>query len=339
MTPPIAGVTGIGTYLPTGRMTVAQIAEASGLPDWVVTDKLGITEQVVPGAHDHTLAMGVRAAREALRAAGVQPDTIDLVISINEEHKEYPVWTSGIQLAHEIGASKAWAFDLGQKCGSAVLGLRLARDMLNSDPAIDTILVAGGYRNVDLVDYSDPNVRFLFNLGAGGAAYVVQRGHGHAVLGSAVRTDGSFSHDVIVPVGGTMHPATPENLQDYRLTVPDPRGMKERLEQKSLDNFVGVVEDALRASGATAADVAYVAMLHMKRSAHDTVLHRLGLDASQAIYLSDYGHLGQADQALSLQLAAQRGQLRDGDLVVLVAAGIGYVWNAICLRWSTAHDA
>ena len=76
----------------------------------------------------------------------------------------------------------------------------------------------------------------------------------------------------------------------------------------------------------------------MKRSAHDAVLTRLGLPADRSIYLSDYGHLGQVDQILSLRLAQQRGLLRDGATAVLVAAGIGYVWNALCIAWS-ASDA
>ena len=51
---------------------------------------------------------------------------------------------------------------------------------------------------------------------------------------------------------------------------------------------------------------------------------------------SDYGHIGQVDQFLSLELAQQMGKLSAGDLVVLVAAGVGYVWNALCLRWGEA---
>lgn len=332
-----AAITGLGTYLPAGRMTAADIAQASGLPEWVVTDKLGISQKPVPGPGDHTVAMGVRAAEIALADAGVEARDVDVVISINEEHKDYPVWTAGIKLAHDLGADKAWAYDLGQKCGTAVLALKQARDLIVADDSVDTVLIAGGYRNCDLIDYTDPNVRFLFNLGAGGGAAVVQRnGRGHAILGSAIRTDGSFSEDVIVPVGGTRQPLTPDNVEAFRLQVPDPAGMKARLEERSLQHFVGVVQDAMARSKLEAADIAHVAMLHMKRSAHDTVLQRLGLDAGRSIYLSDYGHLGQVDQFLSLGLAHQAGTLKSGDHAVLVAAGIGYVWNALCIQWGAS---
>lgn len=330
-------MTGLGTYVPAGRMSAAQIAVASGLPEGVVRDKLGIQRKAVPGPEDHTNAMGVRAAQAALADAKLAADAIDVVISINEEHKDYPVWTSGIKLAHDLGAMRAWAFDIGQKCGTGVLGLKLARDLIVADSAVNTVLVAGGYRNVDLIDYRDPAVRFMYNLGAGGGAAVVQRGAGvrggHEILSSRFITDGSFSLDVLVPVGGTRAPLTTENLHDYRLQVADPEGMRARLAHKSLDNFTAVVREAVRDAGAALSDIAYLAMLHMKPSAHQEVLRRLGLPAARSIYLSDYGHLGQVDQFLSLQLARDQGRLKSGDLVVLVAAGVGYVWNALCLRW------
>ncbi len=327
-------MTGLGVYLPETRMSAGQIAAASGLPESVVRDKLGIASKPVPGPDDHTNAMGVRAAQAALADAGLAADAVDVVISINEEHKDYPVWTSGIKLAHDLGANRAWAFDIGQKCGTSVLGLKLARDLIAVDPAINSVLVAGGYRNVDLIDYRDPAVRFMYNLGAGGGAALVRRADkGHEILSASFITDGSFALDVLVPVGGTRAPLTPANLHDYRLQVTDPEGMRARLEDKSLANFAAVVRAAVAEAGAGIADVAYIAMLHMKRSAHEGVLKLLGLSPEHSIYLSDYGHLGQVDQLLSLKLARDAGRLQRGDLVVLVAAGVGYVWNALCLRW------
>jgi 3-oxoacyl-[acyl-carrier-protein] synthase-3 len=278
--------------------------------------------------------MGVRAARAALAEARVQAMQIDALICMTEEHKEYPVWTAGIAAAHDLGAERAWAFDVGQKCGTAVLGLKLASDLMKADSNLDAVLLAGGYRNGDLVDYADPNTRFLNNLAAGGGAAVIQReGAGFEILGASFRTDGSFSEDVIVPVGGTRNPITPRNVHEFRLQVPDPAGMKHRLENKSLDNFVAVVEEACARSGLKPAQSKYVALLHMKRSAHEEVLRRIGVPSERSIYLSEYGHIGQVDVLLSLKLARDEGRFRDGDVVVLAAAGIGYVWNAICLRY------
>ena len=332
----MAVIGGLGIYLPQRHHTAAQIAAASGLPEAVVRDKLGLTRKTVPGPDDHTNAMGVHAARAALADAGVDADALDVVISITEEHKEFPVWTAGIKTAHEIGAHRAYAFDLGQKCGTAVLALRLASDMIVAD-GMQTLLIAGGYRNGDLVSYTDPNVRFLFNLAAGGGAAVVRRdGPGFEILGSAFRTDGSFSEDVIVPVGGTRTPINGHNSAEFRLQVTHPAGLKDRLEQKSRDNFVAVVEEACARSGIAPGEAAYAAVLHMKRSAHEDVLGRLGIPLERSIYLQNYGHIGQVDPLLSLKLARDQGRLEDGDVCVLMAAGIGYVWNAMCVRYREA---
>lgn len=332
-------MSGFAIYLPEARISAGEIAAASGLPEWVVRDKLGIECKPKPGSDDHPVQMGVWAAQVALDRAGVGAQDVDVVISITEEYKEYPVWTAGIKLAHDLGARGAYAYDLGQKCGSGVLALKQARDLITADESVNTVLVAGGYRNGDLIDFTDPNVRFMYNLGAGGAAAVVQRSaKGHEILQSAIITDGSFSHDVLVPVGGTVVPLTTDNTHRYRLEVADPQQMKARLEPRSLDNFISVVRQAVSKSGYCLKDIAYLATLHVKRSAHLCLLERLGLSESQSIYLSQYGHLGQVDQFLSLELASQAGKLKPGDLVVLVAAGVGYVWNALCLRWGRRHD-
>ncbi len=325
------GILATGVYLPEQRMSALQIANASGLPLDVVLHKLGITQKPIPSPTDHSNAMGIAAAKIALEKANLAPQELDLVICITEEHKEFPVWTAGIDLAHAIGATRAWAFDAAQKCGSFVLAAKLAKSLMLEDNSLKTVLIAGGYRNSDLIDYTDPNVRFMYNLGAGGGAAILQAGAAHSVLGSSFITDGEFSRDVIVPVGGTCAPLTAENLHQYRLQVPDPQGMKARLEEKSLDNFVRVVQEAAQRSGFEAID--YLGILHMKPSAHKTILERLGLRPEQAIYLSDYGHIGQIDQLLSLELALERGIVGAGSRIILASAGVGYVWNAVGVQW------
>ncbi|MDZ7704372.1 MAG: 3-oxoacyl-ACP synthase [Trueperaceae bacterium] len=335
------GIIGVGVYLPDTRLDAADIARETELPEGVVRDKLGICSKPVPGEGDHPTAMGVWAAERALAEARIDPQDVDVVISITEEYKEFPVWTAGIKLAYDVGAEHAYAYDIGQKCGTGVLGIKQAHDLIKADDSVDTVLVAGGYRNGDLIDYRNERVRFMYNLGAGGAAAVVRRGaeqHGAdgfraEILQSAMITDGSLSRDVVVPVGGTIEPLTPDNLHRYKLDVTDPAGMRARLGARSLGNFIGVIEKAVAKSGFTVDDIDHLAILHMKRSAHEQILAELGLEPERSIYLSDYGHIGQVDQFLSVQLAEQQGRLEPGSLIVMVAAGVGYVWNAICLRY------
>jgi 3-oxoacyl-[acyl-carrier-protein] synthase III len=330
------GIVSTGIYLPETYISGAEIANLAGIPTAIVEEKMGIKKKPVPGPEDHTCEMGIKAARIAIDKAGIEPLDIDLVIYIGEEYKEYPLWTAGIKLQEEIGAKNAWAFDTALRCGTTVMALKLAKGMMLSDPEVNTVLLAGGYRNGDFIDYENPRTRFMYNLGAGGGALILQKGHNeNLLLQTEMITDGSFSEDVVVVAGGTKNPITAENLERglYQLDVLDPQGMKERLEQKSMVNFLKVIRGSIEKSGFSEKEIAYVGMLHMKRSAHNYVLRELGLTDSNSIYLEDYGHIGQIDQILSLELAEKNGRLKDGDIAVLVSAGIGYAWGATTIRW------
>lgn len=328
------GIVAAGAYVPQTILTSAEIAERTGIPEPIIREKFGIAQKPIPGPDDHTNAMAFRAAQDALRRSEIDPREIDLVLCTTEEWKEYPLWTAGIKLAYDLGATRAWAIDVQLRCGTTMAALKMAKAMMTADPDIRTVLIAGGYRNSDFVDYTNPNARFLINLSAGGGALLLQRDYPrNELLGSKVIVDGSFSLDVVVPVGGTRQPLTDSNRADYYLDVTDPEGMKTRLDALSMQNFLKVVDDALAQSGHSRADIGYLNILHMKRSAHDYVLRELGLREEQSFYLSDYGHMGQQDQPLSILKGLESGRLKDGDLMVMVAAGIGYAWSASVVRW------
>jgi len=330
------GIISTGTYIPKDFLTGEDISKRSGIPKEIVEKKLGILKKPIPGPDDHTCEMGIIAAREAINKAKISPLDIDLIIYIGEEHKEYPLWTAAIKMQQELGAVNAWGFDVAMRCGTTIMALKVAKNMMRSDDSIKTVLLAGGYRNVDFIDYENPRTRFMYNLGAGGGAILLQRGvQNNHVLESHLITDGTFSEDVVVVAGGTKNPITKEALEQKlnMLDVLDPEGMKQRLEEKSMQNFLKVIRTALEKSGYTEKDIDYLGILHMKKSAHDYVLKELGLSEERSIYLNEYGHIGQIDQILSLEIAEKKGKIKEGDLVVLVSAGIGYAWGATAIKW------
>lgn len=332
----VVGVLSLATYIPKQVMTSQELTEKTAIPQQIIEDKLGIIQKTIATDEEHTAWMGIQAAKKAISLANVNSLDIDVVIYIGEEHKEYPLWTAGIYTQEQVGATNAWAFDVQLRCSTTVMALKLAKSLILGDADIRTVLLAGGYRNHDYIDYSNDRTRFMFNLAAGGGAIILQKGYGsNLLLATHTISDGSFSEDVAVTAGGTKYPISPEMINQKKnyLDVFKPKEMKERLEQKSIENFIKVVTEALRKSGLTINDIDYLATLHMKRSAHDEILSLLHLDQQQSIYLSNYGHIGQIDQILSIELALEQGKIKDGDIVVLVSAGIGYAWSATVVKW------
>ena len=339
------GILGYGIYLPESTMSAADIAAATG-GSWseaAVREKLGIVKKTVPGPEDGTQEMGARAAEDAIARSGIDPGEIDLVLCVGEEWKEYPLTTSATYIQARIGAHRAWGIDIQQRCNTTVAAIKIAKDMMLSDPDIATTLIVGGYRNGELIDYTDPDVSFMYDLATGAGALLLRRGLGrNLVLGSHIITDGSFARDTGVYYGGTEHPieALPEaELAQLRaagnrsLRVFDAEHMKTGLNEVSMRNWLACIDRALAKSDATREDIDYLNVLHFKRSMHASMLETLGLAPEQTVYLENYGHLGQVDFMISLHEGLKQGKLKDGDLMVAIAAGIGYVWGAVAIRW------
>lgn len=335
------GIVATGMYLPDTIMTSAEIAAASGLPEWVVRDKLGIHQKHVAAPGVHPNQMAAYAARDCLAKADIDPKEIDVVLCTTEEWKEYMLWTAGIGLAEDIGATNAWGMDMHMRCATSIAALKLARSLMRDDPDIDTILIAGGYTVSDFIDFGNHRTSFMFNIGAGAGALLLRRDwpENH-VLGTHLMSDGSMSRHVIVPASGTVeHPsdqAVAEGRFYFDLVEPD--AMKSRLNAVSMDNWMHCIDEALRKSGTgdtsySRDDIDFLNMLLVKPSAYRDMLQRLGLAEEQSVYLSSIGHIGEQDSIISMIEGVKQGRLKPGDLMIIVGAGIGYVWGAACVKW------
>lgn len=332
------GIVGYGLYFPSRKMTAKEIAKATkgSWTEEAIIEKLGIEEKFLPGKEDGTQEMGVHAANDALKHTGTDPKDIDLLLSIGEEWKEYPLTTSGIYIQEQIGATNAWAIDVQQRCCSTISAMKMAKDMMMADEQIKTVMIAGGYRNGDFVDFTDQTMSMMYNLSAAGGALILKKGHDkNILLGSHVMTDGSMARDAGVVYGGTENPITCNNVNKayQSLTLMNPEHMKSRLNEVSMDNWMFCIDEALRKSAMQRKNIDYLAVLHFKRSMYHVILEQLSLTTNQSVYLSKYGHAGQIDQIISLHEGLKTGRVKRGSVIAMIAAGIGYAWAANIIHW------
>lgn len=340
---PSIGIVSTGVFLPESVLTSDQIAEASDLPEWVVREKLGIEKKHVAGPDDHPNEMAIKAAQDCLAQTDILPEEIDVVLCTTEEWREYFLWTSGAHLAYEIGATNAWVMDVHARCATTVGAMKMARDMMIADPDIHTVLIAGGYRVSDFINFKNRRTTFMWNIGSGAGAMLLRKNwpRNH-VLGSHLITDGYMSKHVVIPASGTIKFPTAEAIanDEFYFDLVEPELMKDRLNEVSMDNWVKCVDEALRKSGLkpdgtpyTRADLDFLNMVLIKPSGHLDMLNRLGLTEEQAVYLGHIGHIGEQDAMFAIREGLAQSRLKDGDLMAIVAAGIGYVWAASIVRW------
>jgi 3-oxoacyl-[acyl-carrier-protein] synthase-3 len=254
------GIVSTGTWFPDTYVSAQEIAEQSGLPEWVVREKLGIERKFVADPNVHPNEMAVNAARKAVERAGIDPMDIDVVLSTTEEWREYLLWTTAIDIAQELGAKNAWGLDIHARCVTTIAALKLARSLMADDPNINTVLIAGGYAISHFIDLTDVNTSFLFNIGAGAGAMIVKRDWPeNRVKGIHLIADGTMSRHVIVPASGTVrHPTDAAMAQgDFKFRLVEPEAMKERLGEVSINNWLECVDKALANSGEKADGMPY----------------------------------------------------------------------------------
>jgi 3-oxoacyl-[acyl-carrier-protein] synthase-3 len=340
------GIVSTGTYFPDTCITAKEIAEQSGMPEWVVKEKLGIERKFIVDPNVHPNEMAVHASRKAIEMAGIDPLDIDVVLCTTEEWREYLLWTTAIDLAYEIGAGNAWGIDVHTRCATTIAALKLAKSLMADDPSIDTILIAGGYATSHFIDHSDLDTSFLFNIGAGAGAMIVKRDwpENH-VLGMHLIADGSMSRHVIVPASGTVQHPTDDAVASggFKFRLVEPEAMKARLGEVSIRNWLACVDRSLEISGVksngapyTRDDIDFFNMSLVKPSAHREILDHLGLSENQSVYMSGVGHIGEQDAIINIEAGIEQGRLNPGDTMAVIAAGIGYVWAGAIVQWGAA---
>ncbi|MFN8447587.1 MAG: 3-oxoacyl-ACP synthase [Anaerolineae bacterium] len=328
------GIAGIGTFFPRSVETAAELAARSGIPEAILREKMGIRQRHRADADETVTMMASEAARRAIAQAGIAPEQINLVISHGSEHKDHLVWNAAAKIMQNVGATRAYAFEMYALCAGAPIAMNMAKAMMLGDPRLNYILLAAGSRENDLINVQNERSRFMFNFGAGGGAMLLARGlDKNIILGASAYTDGTLSETVVLTEAaiGSGEPVVGE-LRG-RLDVTDNEYMAARLGEVSLPNFIRVIAEAVEQSGAALSDVRFLGITHMKRSFYLQILESVGLTPEQSVYLEDYGHVQSVDQALTIELGLAQGKIKPGDLIVLAGAGTGYTWSAIAVRW------
>ncbi|WP_047983095.1 3-oxoacyl-ACP synthase [Ornithinibacillus californiensis] len=328
------GIERVSIYEPEHRETAAVLAEKTTIPEHVIKEKFGLFEKRIAPKEMHASDLAVAAGKNILQ--DIDPKSIDVVIYFGSPYKDYQVWTASSKIQHELGTTNAYSFEMMNVSSCFPIAVKVAKDMLVSDQSIRNILLVGGSKESQIVNYQNPRSRFMFNFADGGAAALITREATRSeILASSILTDGSFSKDVLIPGGGSVHPVSSEVVEKdmHYIDVPDPLSMKERLDPVSIPNFVKVIKNALEKSGATLHDLKLLLPLHTKKSMFTEILTQVGLSENQAVYLTHHGHMSALDPCYGLYFAEIDGLLKEGDIAVAVSAGTGYTWAATAIKW------
>jgi len=136
-----ARILGVGGYRPSRVITNEQICQVIDSTDEWIRTRTGIEERRWATAEETVGVMSVAAAGKALAAAGVEAEQLGCVIISTVTHlAQTPSLAADV--ANQLGAVNAAAFDISAACAGFCHGLALAQDMIRGGSAEYVALLA-----------------------------------------------------------------------------------------------------------------------------------------------------------------------------------------------------
>ncbi len=327
-----AAILGTGSYLPERVVSNEEVAGRLGVDAAWIEDVSGVRERRYAADDQPPADLSVRAATRAVDAAGTGFEDVDYMISAieNADH-HFPGSSCFVQerLALETGIG---ALDVRGHAAGFLYGLSVA----------DALVQAGRYCNVLLMgtelyscglEWSDDGKDITPLLADGSGAVVLGPGRpGQGVLALDLHSDGRHARDYwILCETNTHHPrVTRQMLEEGQQFV---RVDTDLFYRHAVEALVESIPRSLATAGVSADEVAMFLLQQGNRRVNESIAGRLKLPVERVDWsIERYGNTGAASIPISLDEAVRDGRLKSGDVVVMAAAGAGFMWGSAVLR-------
>lgn len=317
-----AAVLGIGAYRPRRVVTNAEIIKHIDSTDEWIQTRSGIKERRFAEPDETVLMMSTHAARQALERSGIDPAQIGCVIAATVSHL-YQTPAIAPQIAVEVGAPTAAAFDVSAACAGFCYGVTLANDLIRGGSA-SYVLVIGVERLSDITDPTDRGTAFIFADGAGAA-----------VVGPS---DRAAIGPVVWGSDGTQHYAISQK-ESWREAADKNTWPNLRMDGNPVFRWASyemakVAQQALDVAGVKAEDLDLFVPHQANMRITDAMRRALKLPEHVRIArdIERQGNTSAASVPLALAALIDSGEARSGDLALLIGFGAGLAFAAQVIR-------
>lgn len=319
---------GIGYYVPERVVTNRDYEKMVDTTDeWIVT-RTGIRERRIAAPEQATSDLAIEAARRAMADAGCTAADIDLIV-VGTVTPDMPFPSTACLIQDRIGAKDAAAFDVTAACSGFIYSVTLAHAMIAAGRA-NRALVVGVETLSRIMDCEDRATCVLFGDGAG-AVIMEPCELGDGLLSTYMKSDGSYADLLYLPGGGSRRPLTEERLRNREQYVK----MKgDGLFKYAVRSMVQASEEVLERAGLTMKDIDFLVPHQANLRIIEGVRERLKVPPEKAIVNIDrYGNTSSASIPIALGEAKERGLIKRGDRILMVAFGGGLTWGALLLKY------
>ncbi len=314
-------VQGTGSYLPSRIMTNHELAEQVDTShDWIV-ERTGIHQRHIAARHENSSDLALAAALQAISAAGIEADEIDLiVVATTTPDLVFP--STACLLQQKLGVANGCpAFDVQAVCSGFVYALSVADNFIRAGQA-KFALVVGTETMSRITDWSDRSNCILWGDGAG--AVILTASDTPGVISTHLHADGRY-RDLLCVNGGVSSGADGA----YAMRMQGSAVFK--IAVKTLD---AIVDETLAANNLQKSDINWLVPHQANIRIIQATAKKLGMSMNNVVVTVDkHANTSAASIPLALDTAVRDGRIRSGDVVLMEAFGGGFTWGSVLLKW------
>lgn len=319
-------IIGIGSGIPDNIMTNDDLSKIVDTSDEWITTRTGIKERRISKG-ENTSDLAAKAAIKALKMSDTKPEEIDMIIlSTSSPDALSPSTACFVQ--DKIGAVNASCFDISAACSGFVYALRIGAQFIKTGEC-KKVLVIGAEVLSKITDWTDRSTCVLFGDGAGAAVLAESDEKGvSSIFTGAQGNKAGYLGITCVPVKNPL--VKPEEIENIKL----------HMDGKEVFRFassivIEAIDKVLKDSGLTMDDIKYVIPHQANVRIIEYAVKKLKAPEGKFyINLDKYGNTSAASIPIALAEMNEKGLIKKGDKLVLVAFGAGFTWSACLVEWN-----
>ncbi|WP_319381419.1 beta-ketoacyl-ACP synthase III [Thiomicrorhabdus sp.] len=317
-------IIGTGGYLPEKILTNVDLEKMVDTSDEWIRERTGIQQRHIAAADQTTCDLGEAAARRAIEMAGIDPNSLDLiVVATTTPDKIFPSTACLIQ--QRLNVHGCPAFDVQAVCSGFVYALSVADQFIKTGMA-RRALVIGAETLSRITNWQDRNTCVLFGDGAG--AVILEASEEAGILSTHIHADGEFEELLHVPSGPSKLPQTDE-IAERTMSM---RGNE--VFKVAVNTLSRIATETLQANDMKKEDIDWLVPHQANLRIINATARKLRLTDDQTVVtVHKHANTSSASVPLALDEAVRDGRIQRGQTLLLEAFGGGFTWGSALIRY------
>jgi len=330
-------ISGMGFYVPDNVVTNADLSKMMDTNDAWIQERTGIKERrwIPEGSDDTSAVMGTKAAKIAIKRAGLEPKDIDFIVFATLSPDMY-FPGCGVQVQDMLGLGNVGALDVRNQCSGFVYAISTADQFVKTGMYKNVLVIGAEFHSGGLDKTTrGRGVTVIFGDGAGAVVLSREEDNTKGILSTHLHSEGKFAEELVVKSPSIKH-WVPQLISENNNVDPDyyPYMNGQLVFKNAVVRFDEVINEGLAKNNLTAADIDMFIPHQANLRIAQFVQRRFKLRDDQVYNnIMKYGNTTAASIPIAMTEAWEAGRIKSGDLVVIATFGSGFTWGSAIIRW------